>query len=106
MPDEKDQTKIPEEENPTRDTSLHARSRGEEEDVEGAVHDGDTDADKVTKTGGSTSGGPPDARPEDTERRDSPDSGGPGEKGLGSETDATGGEESPRNADPSTRGAT
>jgi hypothetical protein len=65
MPDEQGQDITPEEETP--DTSLHAYSEGEEDQIEGDLNEeGDADADQVENTGGATSGGPGgDAKGED-----------------------------------------
>lgn len=127
MPDEKGNTTA----DAVQDTPLHAYKQGREEDVNGTMARGEQDAGALTKTGGATSGGPPargsestgtdyskvkksagEDQKEDGNRHrtvgDTPASKeGSGEMGLGSESGALGGGESPpNNPDPSTKGAT
>src|SRR5512132_4398041 len=123
MPDEKGNTTA----DAVQETPLHAYKEGREEDVSGTMASGEQDAEAPTKTGGATSGGPPtrgsestgtdyskvkktagEDQKEDGNRHRTPahkeES---GEMGLGSESGALGGGESPPNIpDPSTKGAT
>ncbi len=67
MPDEDDNVKIDEDKVP--ETTLHAHAEEEDlgtdaedekdEEPAGHVHEGEPDASQVEKTGGGTSGGPP-----------------------------------------------
>lgn len=115
MPDQKGKDKATDEDIP--ESSLHAYKSGEDDQVERPLNEsGKPDTDEVKKTGGATSGGPGGAAEEalsETDEDDTPvneesgDDEESGEKGLGSESGALGGEESPpNNPDPSTKGAT
>jgi hypothetical protein len=96
MPDPKDNELADKEQTP--DTPLHAYKEGRDEDVEGDPHP------EVGEEGDKDEGV---GNPVGEKERDGGDASDAGEKGLGSESGASGGEESPPgNADPSTKGAT
>jgi hypothetical protein len=110
MPDESGKTTA----DAVQETPLHAYKEGREEDVNGTMASGERDAEAPTKTGGATSGGPPATGADSTgtdyskvEKSAGEDQKEDGETGLGSESGALGGGESPpNNPDPSTKGAT
>jgi hypothetical protein len=123
MPDERGKTTA----DAVQETALHAYKEGREEDVSGTMASGEQDAEAPTKTGGATSGGPPargsestgtdyskvkksageDQKEDGSRHRTPANKEESGELGLGSESGALGGGESPpNNPDPSTKGAT